>query len=449
MFLRVTLLVAMREWTYRLRRNARRACRIAFAERQVLLRSGGRVRVVTLGWRGQLVAATLLLATAGWFVYASIARIESSQVIAAKEREIGSLKLAFRGLKDDVQRSETRFTALARTLEAKHAYLVALLGHDSLDPKAAEALGVGENGHDTRARILATRQELLAQLGRLETVMEGSALSEGRQQRAQLEVEQRLHLSAAARARMGRERHRLVARLEQLEGRLASLNQSQRGVVTRLAARAADKIGKVKSLLSSTGINVNALLARINAKSGPGMGGPFIAAQPDVATGSRAMPASLGMLDHHLDRLDDIRKLARALPLEAPSDHFYIASGFGKRRDPFNGRWAMHYGLDLSGIYGSPIYATAPGVVVFAGWDGAYGRMVEIDHGMGIHTRYGHMSRILVKKGQKVELHQKIGKMGSSGRSTGTHVHYEVLVNGKPKDPMKFLEAGEYVLKGL
>ena len=439
----------MREFSHRLRRDMRRAARMIFAERQILLRSGGRMRVVTLGWRGQAVALALCLAAAGWFVYASVARIESGRVIADKEREIGSLKLAFRGLKDDVQRSQTRFTALARTLEAKHAYLVALLGRDSLDPEVQRALGISVGGNDMRARIQATRQELLAQLGRLETVMQGSALSEGRQHRERLDVEQRLHLSAADRARMDHERRHLVARLEQLEDRLAALNQSQRGVVTHLAERAMDKIEKVKSLLLSTGINVDTLLARFNANSGPGMGGPFIAAEPDAGSGSRTMPASLGALDHHLDRLDDIRKLARALPLEAPSDHFYVASGFGKRRDPFNGRWAMHYGLDLAGIFGSPVYATAPGVVVFAGWDGAYGRMVEIDHGMGIHTRYGHLSRVLVKKGQKVELHQKIGKMGTSGRSTGTHVHYEVLVNGQPKDPMKFLEAGDYVLKGL
>jgi murein DD-endopeptidase MepM/ murein hydrolase activator NlpD len=95
------------------------------------------------------------------------------------------------------------------------------------------------------------------------------------------------------------------------------------------------------------------------------------------------------------------------------------------------------------------VLATAPGVVVNVGWNGNYGRLIEVDHGMGIRTRYGHLRRILVQAGQRVELRQKIGEMGSSGRSTGIHLHYEILVNGEPRDPMKFLQAGEYVFKGL
>ena len=108
----------------------------------------------------------------------------------------------------------------------------------------------------------------------------------------------------------------------------------------------------------------------------------------------------------------------------------------------------MHYGIDLAGVYHSPVRATAPGVVVRVGWNGSYGRVVEIDHGLGLRTRYGHLHRILVKRGQKVGFRRKIGQMGNSGRSTGAHVHYEILVNGKPLDPAKFMEAGEHVLKG-
>ncbi len=136
------------------------------------------------------------------------------------------------------------------------------------------------------------------------------------------------------------------------------------------------------------------------------------------------------------------------LPLVAPTRHYYVASRYGKRRDPINRRWAMHYGLDLAGVHRSPILATAPGIVVKAGWSGHYGRTVEIDHGLGIRTRYGHLRRITVKRGQKVGFRQKIGEMGNSGRSTGTHVHYEILVNGRPRNPEKFMEAGKHVLEG-
>ncbi|MHA1114452.1 MAG: M23 family metallopeptidase, partial [Alphaproteobacteria bacterium] len=109
---------------------------------------------------------------------------------------------------------------------------------------------------------------------------------------------------------------------------------------------------------------------------------------------------------------------------------------------------AMHYGTDLAGVLRSPILSTAPGIVVFAGRKGRFGRMVEIDHGGGIRTRYGHLRRIKVKRGQKIEARDVVGEMGNSGRSTGVHLHYEILVNGVPRNPLKFMEAGKDVHKG-
>ena len=119
-----------------------------------------------------------------------------------------------------------------------------------------------------------------------------------------------------------------------------------------------------------------------------------------------------------------------------------VSSGFGVRRDPFLGRPAMHTGLDLRGDIGEPVRATADGKVEIAGWDGGYGNMVEIDHGHGLSTRFGHLSKIEVKVGQKVHIGDVIGRIGSTGRSTGPHLHYETRINGEPVDPQKFLRAG-------
>jgi murein DD-endopeptidase MepM/ murein hydrolase activator NlpD len=93
------------------------------------------------------------------------------------------------------------------------------------------------------------------------------------------------------------------------------------------------------------------------------------------------------------------------------------------------------------------VLATAPGTVVFAGWRGGYGWMVEIDHGLGVRTRYGHLKKLLVTKGQKVGFRDKIGLLGTTGRSTGPHVHYEVIFEGRPRNPMKFITAGKYIFK--
>ena len=125
-----------------------------------------------------------------------------------------------------------------------------------------------------------------------------------------------------------------------------------------------------------------------------------------------------------------------------------MASSYGLRSDPFNNRKAMHYGVDLAGWGGAPVFATAPGKVIFAGRKGRYGKMVEIDHGYGIRTRYAHLQKVLVQRGEEVGHRHEIGLLGSTGRSTGPHVHYEVRFDGKPLNPDKFIKAGRYVFKG-
>ncbi len=124
--------------------------------------------------------------------------------------------------------------------------------------------------------------------------------------------------------------------------------------------------------------------------------------------------------------------------------HTYIASGFGTRRNPFGRGYEFHDGIDLPAWYGTPIYATAPGKVIEAGWSNIYGYYVKLDHGYGYRTLYGHMSKILVKRGQVVKRGEVLGKVGSTGRSTGPHVHYSVYVWGKAVNPVPFLEAPAY-----
>jgi murein DD-endopeptidase MepM/ murein hydrolase activator NlpD len=119
-----------------------------------------------------------------------------------------------------------------------------------------------------------------------------------------------------------------------------------------------------------------------------------------------------------------------------------FTSGFGVRSDPFLGRPAMHTGLDFRASTGDPVRVTANGKVVNAGWAGGYGRMVEVDHGNGLSTRYGHLSEINVKVGEYVKIGQVIGAVGSTGRSTGPHLHYETRIDGEAVDPQKFLRAG-------
>ncbi|HLZ66425.1 MAG TPA: peptidoglycan DD-metalloendopeptidase family protein [Aliidongia sp.] len=234
------------------------------------------------------------------------------------------------------------------------------------------------------------------------------------------------------------DRERLKLKVAELERKLATKPVQRAEVTSKLEAEPAggatvaaaadseeEPTGKV--VPADNGFSIEKLLAQLGVRQAA-VGGPY------VAVGSSK---SAQLPD------EQVAKLMKTLPLTAPLDKYNFESPFGVRHDPFNGRSAMHTGVDLSGPYKTPVMSTAPGTVVFAGYSTGYGKLVEIDHGNGIHTKYGHLNRILVNVGQKVGKHNPIGLLGSTGRSTGPHVHYEVVVNGTPQDPEKFLEAGK------
>ena len=163
------------------------------------------------------------------------------------------------------------------------------------------------------------------------------------------------------------------------------------------------------------------------------------------------MSANVNSFERQLQRINlarvQIDRLTRTLhsvPLRKPLlGEVELSSGFGVRSDPFTRSPAMHTGLDLQAESGEPVRATANGTVTAAGWSGGYGKVVDIDHGHGFSTRYGHLSAISVQVGQSVKSGQIVGKVGSTGRSTGPHLHYETRVAGEAVDPQKFLRAGQ------
>lgn len=201
----------------------------------------------------------------------------------------------------------------------------------------------------------------------------------------------------------------------------ASPSCAQRAESARLRCMA-QSIHAIENALAGTGLRVDTLIRR------GGEGGPFVSVKPPI--------------HQDVHRWDQLSRALKVLPLAAPLDGYAVSSGFGSRRDPINRRRAMHTGIDLLAPLRAPVMVTAPGRVVFAGRKGGYGRMVEIDHGLGVHTRYGHLSAIHVHVGQSLAVGQRVGLLGSTGRSTGPHLHYEVMVDGKPRNPQPFLKAG-------
>jgi murein DD-endopeptidase MepM/ murein hydrolase activator NlpD len=177
------------------------------------------------------------------------------------------------------------------------------------------------------------------------------------------------------------------------------------------------------------------------------MGGPFVPVR--LSPNASAFDRELYRVNISRAQADRLTRTLQLVPYRKPVvGEVEFTSGFGVRVDPFLGRPAMHTGLDFRAQAGDPVRATANGKVVSAGWSGGYGRMVEIDHGNGLSTRYGHLSEINVKVGEYVKIGQVIGQVGSTGRSTGPHLHYETRIDGEAVDPQKFLRAGVRLAAG-
>jgi murein DD-endopeptidase MepM/ murein hydrolase activator NlpD len=242
-------------------------------------------------------------------------------------------------------------------------------------------------------------------------------------------------------------------RVAQLLKRLEGVYSSEEATLTLYSQHAAAGRADIERIISKTGLDAATLMNRVeNIPSG--QGGIFIAVASKQEVSGRAVDAEreglasvLSSLDGHLARWESLREIMRVLPLVTPVDNYHVSSGYGVRKDPITKRKAMHRGADLAGWPRSPVYASARGTVAVAGRKAGFGKMVEINHGYRIRTRYGHLEKILVKKGQVIDFRHKIGLLGNTGRSTGPHVHYEILFDGKQMDPIKFIEAGRYVSK--
>jgi murein DD-endopeptidase MepM/ murein hydrolase activator NlpD len=219
--------------------------------------------------------------------------------------------------------------------------------------------------------------------------------------------------------------------------RLAMLRERQDMFARNLASAAKARLAQVEAAIRGVGLSP-AQLTR------GGQGGPFIPAAENAVLSKDARLRSLSEL---LDRLSALEAALSVLPSGRPTMTPMQTSSYGYRRDPFNGLMAFHAGIDFPGAYRQPILAASDGKIIFAGPKAGYGNCVEVDHGHAIVTRYAHLSGFDARVGQTVRRGQQIGRMGSTGRSTGTHLHFEVRVNGAAINPRPFLEARNDVLE--
>jgi murein DD-endopeptidase MepM/ murein hydrolase activator NlpD len=233
--------------------------------------------------------------------------------------------------------------------------------------------------------------------------------------------------------------NRMSGAIAQVQASLERLEQRQQAALASMEENYRARERRIRSILKELGIDLD---RQEPTEHATGLGGPFVPAPAARDTSG---------FEHHLHRISvarvQVHRLTRTLqriPLRKPLEgEIDMLSGFGVRQDPFTGSPAMHTGLDIHAETGSPVRVSADGIVTAAGWSTGYGRCVDVDHGNGLITRYAHLSAIEVRVGRPLKTGQILGKVGSSGRSTGSHLHYETRLRGEPIDPQKFLRAGE------
>jgi murein DD-endopeptidase MepM/ murein hydrolase activator NlpD len=393
--------------------------------------------------------------------------------VAVKQVQVDAAENTKEDLREHVAALEERLAATTRDLEAVRQRLVDEAAQNSqlrgqlfttelqlrnLEELNGEATLQRDEAHERLAAAETAYAEKSAEMSDLEKSLEAARhnetqrnviagrlkLLEGEREAAAQRVhelksgldaaEKKAAQAVAERDRAQRERDRMRAQLNELEKRVTTLAAAPAVPVASDSkhnnAHSPGGWSDVERLLTASGIDVAGLMSRFNAVP-PAQGGPFVAIDP------RQKPTNDEV------SIANLQNMLKSLPLAEPLEGDYqLESRFGMRRDPFNKRQALHAGLDFSAAFRSPVYNTAPGTVTFAGAKAEYGRVVEIDHGHGIVTRYAHLHRAMVVPGQRLTGRELIGQLGSSGRSSGPHLHYEVLVNGAPQNPERFLEAG-------
>lgn len=238
---------------------------------------------------------------------------------------------------------------------------------------------------------------------------------------------------------------KLITQKNKNKNHIDSVEESQKILTSYVSKQIKKEVEQIKFMISETGVDVKKVSELANTEF-KNQGGPFVALAKESIY-YEEIDKELLAFQSLVKEYQLFNKLLPSIPMAVPLDEYRYTSFYGVRRDPINHKLSHHHGIDMVSKHGAEIYSTAPGKVTFAGRKSGYGKVVEVDHGHGFITRYGHLHKMAVQKGQDVKYREKIGFLGNTGRSTGSHLHYEIRFNNKPLDPLKFIKAGYHVFK--
>ena len=385
-----------------------------FSEKEIIFRGSGCAKVWKISSRAQVIIFASLLLVALWCFYSYYLYNKSGHIISYKEQELDATRDAYVELMTD-------FVALHKNIGAM---ISSIDDGSSKNNKKFDQYKRQAQLVEDKIKQITDEKDWLSS----ETLSERASLSEALLQRDII----------------ASERDALKKQIDELEETIKDIKKAEMEVLERIDSVADKEMSKIKSAinsinqtLKSKGLYFNALA---NSKRKNNSGGPYVPDRQNLVK-DKKLDDKISAIFKNYDDLDYYKEVVQYIPIGKPVWSYWVTSQFGSRSDPFNGKRARHKGMDLASRTGNKIKVKAKGKVTRAEFAGGYGNLVVVDHGNGFQTKYAHLHKIYVKKGQYVEYDDTLGEVGSTGRSTGPHLHYEVLYMGKNVDPMPFLKA--------
>lgn len=386
-----------------------------FSEKEIIFRSAGRAKVFTISSRLQVIFLVILCLIGGWSFYSYHMYHKSGRILTHKNQELVETRDAYVDLMSD-------FVSIHKNIDSVLASL------EKSGGKAGREL-------DTYKRQAMAVEDKIKQITAEKDWADDKKLSEKMSLNEAL-LQRDIAIS---------ERDALRQQLSELEVTVKQIKSAELEVFSRVEAIALREINKIKSAFSTVNVPLKKQGLYFNPLAGSkkreSSGGPFVPASVSALNDSK-INNKIADIYKAADDLEYYREVVKSVPLGKPVWSYWMTSKFGYRNDPFNKKKAGHKGVDLASRTGNKIQVKAKGRVTKVEHSNrGYGNNVVIDHGNGFQTRYAHMHKIYVKKGDSLKNNDTIGEVGNTGRSTGPHLHYEILYQGRPVDPLPFMQA--------
>nr|WP_217355562.1 M23 family metallopeptidase [Ruegeria arenilitoris] len=424
-----------------------------FPERRVFLKSDNDTRFIRLSSETQIVAALGVSIMVGWTAVATAILLMDSigsgnfREQAKRDQATYQERLNILSQERDARAQEAlaahaRFNSALQQISAMQSELL-----ESENRRRELETGI-EVIQTTLRSTMKQREEARAQLAELQEKSDGASVAMfASAAPAQIEfMADALTRTAQQRDQIATDAQAALDQRDELELEILLMQERNDEIFRQLEEAMVISVEPLDKMFREAGMPTDRMLDEVR-RGYSGMGGPLT----PISFSTRGEELSAdevraNQLLQQMDQLNLYRIAAEKAPFATPvKSAFRFTSGYGYRRDPKTGGRRMHKGTDFAAPTGTDIFATADGVVAHAGWQSGYGRLVKIKHAFGVETLYAHNSKIRVKVGQRVSRGDHIADMGNSGRSTGTHLHYEVRVNGKPVNPMDFIKAANNV----